>query len=97
MAISEPDWDTCTVAGGDPQVGALVLSNWIPGRSRNPRVGRALDGMVSRAGLAKVDAWAASVTDADFTAAAEVFPLAGAARQAVHDSLISQDQVDSWR
>jgi SAM-dependent methyltransferase len=96
LAVSEPDWETCVVCGGDPTVSRAVVANWIPGRNRNPRVGRELRGLLSRAGFEGMRLFGGSAIYDSFARADDVFPLARAARQAAADHVITPAAADAW-
>jgi SAM-dependent methyltransferase len=96
LAVSEPDWETCVVAGGDAALGRTVISNWIPGRNRQPDVGRRLPGLFADGGFVDVRVFGASATYDTFANANYYFPLARAARQAVEDGIVAGDDAEQW-
>ena len=95
LALTEPDWETCVVAGGSPEVSRVVVGNWL-GRNRNPTVGRQLAGLVAQSGLRIQHLEGLAVCYRDLDQADGVFPLRRAAGQAASDDFITDAGAKEW-
>ncbi len=95
LALTEPDWETCVVAGGSPEVSRVVVWNWL-GRNRNPTIGRQLAGLLTQSGLRIRHLEGLAVCYRDLDQADSVFPLRRAAAQAAADDLISDATAKGW-
>ena len=95
LALTEPDWETCVVAGGAREVSRAVVASWLD-RNRNPTVGRHLAGLVTEAGLQVEHLEALAVCYRDLDQADRVFPLRRAAAQASADDLITETVAMRW-
>lgn len=96
LVISEPDWESCVVAGADPTMGAAILGRWTREHNRNPRVGRDLAALLVDAGLRLVIVRSSSVIYRDFGEAELAFPLRRAAESAARGQIVSRSDAETW-
>jgi SAM-dependent methyltransferase len=74
VALSEPDWSTFAVSSDCRRVADIAAEAWTQG-FRQPRIARALPGMLDAAGLAVVDRLEHDVAATDLETAETLFDL----------------------
>jgi SAM-dependent methyltransferase len=95
MLVTEPDWGTLAIEGGDPVVTARILSVR-HGAAADACIGRRLPALLEAAGLA-VEAWEKSALSlGDFRHAATLFSLEGMAARAVAAGAVSAETGVRW-
>lgn len=95
VVLAEPDWQSCTVAGGSEQVSAAVLGHWLK-RNNNPSIGRQLAGLLVYSGIECAAVSSESVVYRTLEEAERAYPVRRAVAQAVEDLVLDADADRAW-
>lgn len=79
VVVTEPDWDTLVIDGGDPEVGRALMTGHFARVVRHPQIGRSLPRLFAEAGLDEIRvADTKNVVIGELTKADRLFGLATA-------------------
>jgi SAM-dependent methyltransferase len=95
MLVTEPDWGTLVIEGGDPAVTALILSVQ-GGAGADACIGRRLPALLEGAGLTVEAVQESALSLADFRHAAMLFSLEGLTARAVAAGAVSAGTGVHW-
>ena len=95
IVVTEPDWRTLTVSGGDPGLTAAILDK---GRDRTPGayIGSILPQLLAQAGLALTDCHDSTLELREYGVAAVLFGLEALASHAVAATPVSAKDAAGW-
>jgi SAM-dependent methyltransferase len=95
IVVTEPDWGTLSIVGGDPGLTALMLevaAEQTPGA----RIGAVLPQHMEEAGLLSIDRRDTMLELRDYAIAATLFGLEGIASRCVHKGRVSAKGAVRW-
>ena len=95
LVVTEPDWGSLTVSGGDPGLTSLVMedgANWAP----SARIGSALQQLLEDAGLRSMDNHEATLELRDYAIAVALLGLEGVAARAIELGRVDTKAAVQW-
>lgn len=95
VAMIEPDWDTLVIDAEPLDLTRLFCRGWTEG-VRHPNVGRELVGMMSHAGLDRIEVWPVTWLIPSFEIADQQFSISAMSDRAVELQHTTEEEARSW-